>query len=115
MSPRNRCELDRHSTDGDVHIAGPGIEVPPAKFSGELLNNKVRNKLELEKLVGKIPVLAELPKLGRKEKTLVKSSDRSVLAESLRILRTNLDCLMSLRNGKNLENQEVVVHFMTTL
>ena len=63
-------------------------------YGNQLLNNKVQNKLELEKWIDNIPVLAELPRLKKKEKTLVTTSDRSVLAESLRILRTNLDYLL---------------------
>jgi capsular exopolysaccharide synthesis family protein len=66
-------------------------------YLNQLLDNKVHNKLGLEKIVGDIPVLAELPRLGRKENTLVKAGDRSVLAESLRILRTNLDYLIKAR------------------
>jgi tyrosine-protein kinase Etk/Wzc len=73
-----------------------------------LVDNKVHNKLGLEKLVRKIPVLAELPRLGSKEKMLVKSGDRSVLAESLRILRTNLDYLLKIQN-KTLEGHVIFV------
>ncbi|MDM9632809.1 GumC family protein [Robiginitalea aurantiaca] len=60
-------------------------------FISQLLDNKVHNKLELEEIIDEIPVLAELPKLGSKEKILVSTGDRSVLAESMRILRANLD------------------------
>lgn len=63
-------------------------------YANELLDNKVHNKVKLEKLVGDIPVLAELPRVGRKDSMLVKSGERTVLAESLRILRTNLDYLI---------------------
>ncbi|SHG35904.1 capsular exopolysaccharide family [Flagellimonas flava] len=59
-----------------------------------LVNNKVQNKIGLERLVGNIPVLAELPKIPRKENVLVKTNERTVLAESLRILRTNLDYIL---------------------
>jgi capsular exopolysaccharide synthesis family protein len=60
----------------------------------------VHNKVNLEKHVGSIPVLAELPKLSKKENTLVRSNERTVLAESLRILRTNLDYIIkSKRNS----------------
>lgn len=63
----------------------------------DLLNNKVENKLTLEGLIDDVPVLAELPRLKKKEKTLVTNEDRSVLAESLRILRTNLDYSLKAR------------------
>jgi len=60
-------------------------------YARDLLDNKVHNKLDLENNAGDIPVLAEIPKIGKKASKLVKKEDRSVLAESLRILRTNLD------------------------
>ncbi|MER3318189.1 MAG: polysaccharide biosynthesis tyrosine autokinase [Allomuricauda sp.] len=64
-------------------------------YAKDLLDNKIHNKIELEKLISnKVPVLAELPKIGRKDKKLVSGFDRSVLGESLRILRTNLDYLL---------------------
>ncbi|MEZ4811253.1 MAG: polysaccharide biosynthesis tyrosine autokinase [Allomuricauda sp.] len=69
----------------------------------QLLDNKIQNKIELEKLVSSnVPVLAELPKIGRKDNKLVSGSDRSVLGESLRILRTNLDYLLrkNIKSGR---------------
>ena len=69
-----------------------------------LLDNKVHNKVELEKLVGDIPVLGELPKMKKKDNKLVRPNERTVLAESLRILRANMDYLIKTRtrstNGK---------------
>ena len=60
-------------------------------YAKDLLDNKIHNKLDLEKIAGDIPVIVEVPKLGKKDHRLVKKEDRSVLAESLRILRTNLN------------------------
>ncbi|WP_420322321.1 GumC family protein [Flagellimonas sp.] len=61
----------------------------------DLLDNKVHNKIGLEKIISnKVPVLAELPKVKKKDKKLIASQDRSVLGESLRILRTNLDYIL---------------------
>ncbi|SNQ44102.1 GumC family protein [Cellulophaga lytica] len=69
-------------------------------YAKDLLDNKIHNKLDLEKLVGSTPVLAEIPSMG-KNASLVKKNDRSVLAESFRILRTNIDYLIqSKTNGK---------------
>ncbi|WP_411032136.1 GumC family protein [Spongiimicrobium sp. 3-5] len=73
-------------------------------YVGQLLDNKIHNKTGLEKLVKNIPVLAELPKLSKKESKLILKDDRSVLAESLRILRTNLDYLMKSKNSKGKNN-----------
>jgi len=55
------------------------------------LDDKIHNKLDLERITENIPVIVEIPKLGKKDDRLVKKEDRSVLAESLRILRTNLN------------------------
>ena len=66
-------------------------------YAKNLLNNKVQNKVELEKMIAdqtSMHVLAELPAIGRKENKLVSGTDRSVMGESLRILRTNLDYLL---------------------
>lgn len=73
-------------------------------YLGELIDNKVRNKVGLEKLIGNIPVLAEFPKLSKKENTLVKSNERTVLAESLRILRTNLDYIIKTKKNSTKGN-----------
>ncbi|SIS51609.1 capsular exopolysaccharide family [Zobellia uliginosa] len=60
----------------------------------DLLDNKIHNMHSLEKYVNDIPVLGELPSIGKKEEKLVVKEDRSVLAESLRIIRTNLDYIL---------------------
>jgi capsular exopolysaccharide synthesis family protein len=70
-------------------------------YAHDLLDNKIHNKSGLEKLAHDIPVLAELPRLGKKDEQLVRKDDRSVLGESLRILRTNLDYLMKAKSGKS--------------
>lgn len=71
-------------------------------YVNDLLDNKIHNKAGLEKLAKDIPVLAELPRLSKKDEILVRKEDRSVLGESLRILRTNLDYIInSKKSGKN--------------
>ncbi|MDT0607824.1 GumC family protein [Croceitalea rosinachiae] len=68
-------------------------------YVNEVLDNKIHNKNDLEKLTGDVPVLAELPKISSKEDTLIKTDERTVLAESLRILRTNLDYLLKSKSN----------------
>ena len=63
-------------------------------YVADLLDNKVHGKLDLEKMVGDIPVLAELPKIKKKDNKIINADDRSVLAEALRIFRTNLDYVL---------------------
>ncbi|WP_445384814.1 GumC family protein [Robiginitalea sp. IMCC44478] len=73
-------------------------------YANELLDNKIHNKVGLEKIVGDIPVLAEIPKVSKKENLLVGKEDRSVLAESIRILQTNLDYLLRSKSKKEKRN-----------
>ncbi|WP_445381966.1 GumC family protein [Robiginitalea sp. IMCC43444] len=70
-------------------------------YLNDLLDDKVHNKVALEKIVGDIPVLAELPKVNSKESLLVRKEDRSVLAESIRILQTNLDYMLRSKSKKD--------------
>ncbi|MFH6603626.1 GumC family protein [Maribacter algicola] len=79
-----------------------GLLVPfSVLYSKDLLDNKIHNKTGLEKLVKDVPVLAELPRLAKKDQQLVNKDDRSVLGESLRILRTNLDYIIKSKGGRN--------------
>ena len=73
-----------------------GLLIPFSIFyTKDFLDNKVHNKVELERITdNEAPVIAELPKIGRKDNKLVSGIDRSVLGESLRILRTNLDYVL---------------------
>ncbi|SDE77148.1 capsular exopolysaccharide family [Pricia antarctica] len=73
-------------------------------YANDLLDNKIHNMHSLEKLVSDIPVLGELPKLGKKDNKFIVKEDRSILAESLRIIRTNLDYIIKtkqLQKGKS--------------
>lgn len=83
-----------------------GLLIPfSAIYVSGLIDNKIHNKTGLEKVLNdNIPVLAELPKLSKKDSKMVLKDDRSVLAESLRILRTNLDYLMKTKKGPGKKN-----------
>ena len=69
-----------------------------------LLDHSIHNKLGLEKVIGEFPVLAELPKIGKKEGLMVKNEDRSVLTEAMRILRTNLDYVLKSKKQDRIGN-----------
>ena len=69
-------------------------------YAKDLMDNKVHNMHSLEKLVKNVPILGELPKLSKKDEKFVVKEDRSVLAESLRIIRTNLDYLIKSKQKK---------------
>jgi capsular exopolysaccharide synthesis family protein len=59
-----------------------------------LLNNKVHNSKEVEAII-KAPLLGEIPKTKGKQKVVINTKDRSGIAESFRMLRTNLDIILS--------------------
>ena len=64
-----------------------------------LLDTKIHNSQDIERITGSIPILGDLPKFTGKNKKLVHLNDRSILAESFRILRTNLAYLIKTRGG----------------
>lgn len=59
----------------------------------ELLNNKLIGKHELEKLTN-TPILAEIPRLFKRDGQIIVRNDVSPLAESFRILVTNLNFIL---------------------
>ncbi|MDX1463398.1 MAG: polysaccharide biosynthesis tyrosine autokinase, partial [Marinirhabdus sp.] len=59
-------------------------------YAIHLINTKVQTRTDVEKSVTTANFLGEIPKLSSSEDELIKENDRSMLAESFRILRTNL-------------------------
>lgn len=56
-----------------------------------LLDNKVRNRTDITTAIPNASVLAEIPQLNKKDSNnLVEKNDLGILAESFRVLRTNL-------------------------
>lgn len=64
----------------------------------DLLNNKLISKDDFEKLTNK-PILAEIPRLYKKDGNIITKNDVSPLAESFRILFTNLSFMLPKRTG----------------
>lgn len=60
----------------------------------DLLNNKIKNKQDIETLAKEIAFLGELPKVENKKDFLIGVNDRSMLSESFRILITNMQYLL---------------------
>lgn len=60
----------------------------------ELFNNKIKSKHDLEKLNSGRGVLAEIPKLEKGQEELVRQNDITQLAETFRILITNLNFML---------------------
>ena len=63
-------------------------------YLSQLLDNKIRTRAYLERNGGDIPIVGEIPELVKNEEEIVKANDVSVLAESFRILSTNLKYLI---------------------
>lgn len=71
-----------------------GLLVPFLFVYGRLLlDNKVTNRRDVEKNLSQTSLIGEIPKLKKGEQELIQVNDRSILAESFRILRTNLQYL----------------------
>lgn len=73
-------------------------------YARDFMDNKVHNMHTLEKISQDIPVLGELPRIPRAGEKIVMKDDRSVLAEALRIIRTNLDYLIKTKKGNGKHN-----------
>lgn len=61
----------------------------------QLLNNKIESRNDIEEVTKEIPIVGEIPSIGKKESEMVLENDRSVLGESFRILHTNLQYLLA--------------------
>ena len=63
-------------------------------FVKNFLDTKVHHKGDLAALLKHVPFLAELPRIKAEDTDVIQLNDRSPLAESFRILRTNLAYLV---------------------
>ena len=73
-----------------------------------LLSNKLKDRNDIEAVTKEIPIVGEVPRIGKKDSDLIANNDRSVLAESFRILHTNLQYLL-LDAGDKLEGNSIFV------
>ncbi|MBB6681551.1 polysaccharide biosynthesis tyrosine autokinase [Aequorivita sp. 609] len=91
-----------------------GISIPfLIIYLGRLFDNKIRNRFFIESKSRNIPIVGEIPELGNKEEDLVKVNDTSILAESFRIMSTNLKYLML--NKTNKEEKGNVIFVTSTI
>lgn len=73
-----------------------GLIIPFGVIYGkELFDTKIRSKEDVTSGVPSSRVLAQLPHVEHNSKMMIKDNDRSILAESFRILRTNIDYMRS--------------------
>jgi len=59
-------------------------------YLNNLLNNRVENRKDVESALKGLSLIGEVPKIKGDSDTVIRANDKSVLAESFRILRTNL-------------------------
>ncbi len=86
-----------------------GLFIPfSVLFARFAFDDKIHDRTEVETINPKVPVLIELP-FFKDEQCFADANDRSILAESFRILSTNVDYLI---NPKSLGQGSVV--FMTS-
>jgi capsular exopolysaccharide synthesis family protein len=60
-----------------------------------LLYNRIESRRDLERILPNLSILGEVPKLDKNDTDRIVKNDRSILAESFRILRTNLQFKLS--------------------
>tara|TARA_R110000868_G_scaffold82992_5_gene234406 strand:- start:1849 stop:4239 length:2391 start_codon:yes stop_codon:yes gene_type:complete len=91
-----------------------GLFVPFAViYVTDLLDTKIHNKEDLEQIIKDITVLGEIPRLkGKDLQTLVTRNDQSLLSESFRIIRTNLDYV---RRGRHVQDYDNVIFVTSTI
>ncbi|TQI70439.1 capsular exopolysaccharide synthesis family protein [Gramella sp. Hel_I_59] len=78
-------------------------------FAKNFLDTKVHHKGDLASLLKSVPFLAELPRIKAEDVDVIQLNDRSPLAESFRILRTNLAYLV-----QNKDKTKADVIFVTS-
>ena len=64
-----------------------------------LLNTKINDKEEIKSYLPNLPIAGEIPLLNKNEDTLIRKNSSDALAESFRILRTNLNFMGLNKNG----------------
>jgi len=76
-----------------------------------MLDTKVHHKGDLAPLIKIIPFLGEVPKIAENQDEVIQLNDRSPLAESFRILRTNLAYLLK----PKLDNKGEIIYVTSTI
>jgi tyrosine-protein kinase Etk/Wzc len=84
-----------------------GLLLPGAAVYGRsIFYNKIESRTDIEKILPHVNILGEVPKLDKEGSDYIQLNDRSVLAESFRIIRTNLQYKL---NAVNHDHTKVVL------
>lgn len=87
-----------------------GLLLPLAViYTKELLKNKIETRGDLEELVNGEPIVAELPKISMEEEFKLVGSDLSVMSEAFRIMRTNIEFVISRKLSGNNKGKVILV------
>lgn len=79
-----------------------------------LLDNKIKGRVDVEAALRDISLIGEVPKIKKNVEQTIEVNDRSILAESFRILRTNLQYLF-INKLRQEEDQSNVVFVTSTV
>ena len=73
-----------------------GILIPIGLiYLRQLLYNKIENRKDVEDVLSDATILGEIPRIDKDENDYITLNDRSILAESFRIVRTNLQYIIA--------------------
>ncbi len=61
-------------------------------------DNKIHNKFDVQKITTDIPIIGEIPFIKIEDGIYIKENDRSILAESYRNVRTNINYILPPKN-----------------
>lgn len=78
-------------------------------YTKELLKNKIETRSDLEELVKGEPIVAELPKITTADEFKLVGSDLSVISEAFRIMRTNIEFVISRKIDKKDKGKVILV------
>ncbi|SDG45620.1 GumC family protein [Psychroflexus sediminis] len=79
-----------------------------------LLDTKIKTKDQIRAFLPGIPLVAEVPQHKAEENKVILPNDRSSIAESFRIMRTNLNFMRVKKESSSLSDSEVVFVTSTT-
>lgn len=79
-----------------------------------LLDTKIKGKDQIKSVLPNMPILAEIPQHKDKENKVILPNDKSSIAESFRIMRTNLNFMRRKDEEGNTKTSEVVFVTSTT-
>ncbi len=69
-------------------------------FAIDIIDTKIHSRADIEKLV-RIPIIGEIPYTVKKKKRLITKDDRSSASEAFRLVRTNLDFMLTRTKNKS--------------